>query len=102
MNPFVPFITWFLRLASKEAADAYKRKKAKEKAANVAKAAAAEKARIDRERLEALAAIAAAKAAYREKMALIDQANQMLAQAKHAAEMAAEAEAHPPGPNPYE
>lgn len=98
----ITFVGWFVRLAGREAYDAYRRRKANEKAA---KERAREQARArDAARLaaEEAAERAMQKARYLDQLATIDEATRSLKQAEHRAEMKAEADAHPIDPNPYE
>ncbi len=98
----ITFVGWFVRLAGKEAYDAYKRKKADERAAKVRAKEQASARTAARLAAEEAAERAMKKAKYMDQLATIDEATRSLKQAEHRAEMRAEADAHPIDPNPYE
>ncbi len=92
---FKAFAAWFVRLACREAREAYKRKKARERAEkdrlNAAIARANARAIANAERADRLAKVKAANAAACK-----------IKQADHVAEMDRIARQNRPGPNPYE
>jgi len=87
----VSFVGWFLKIASEEAAAAYKRRKAAEKAAAEQaakdKAIREERARLAREAAAAAKKAAAARAAYEAKIAALDEATRKLVLARNEADL---------------
>lgn len=87
----VSFVGWFLKIAGEEAAAAYKRRKASEKAAAEKaakdKAAKEERARLEREAIQAVEKAAKAKREFEAKIAALDEATRQLVLARNQADL---------------